>query len=92
VAKIINITGRPHVFTLTDGKTLRVFARKTAETANHLVSPEIKSAEKLGLIRIVGYVAPVPEKSAEDTPANPKQSKKTPVTEKSAADEKGENT
>jgi hypothetical protein len=82
VAKIINITNRPHIFTLTGGETLRVYARKTAEVKESLISEEIKKAEKLGLIRIAGYTAP----------DNLKQSKKTPVTEKSAADEKGEET
>lgn len=54
--KITEIKGRQQVFTLKDGKTLRVFARKSAEVAENNISDEIKRAESMGLIMITKVV------------------------------------
>lgn len=59
--KITEIKGRQQVFTLKDGKTLRVFARKSAEVAENNISDEIKRAESMGLIMITKSAKSVSE-------------------------------
>ena len=48
--KIIELKGKPHVFTLKDGKTFRIFARETKTIPDSNVSNELRLAETLGLI------------------------------------------
>lgn len=50
--KITELKGRAQVFTLKDGKTLRIFARQTKEVAESNVSNEMRIAEQMGLILI----------------------------------------
>ena len=67
MVRITDKKGNAHVFTLTDGTTLRVFAKKHKDIEEKLVSEEIKSAANLGLVLV--------EKFAE-TPVRGKQSLK----------------
>lgn len=48
--KITERKGRAQVFTLKDGKTLRVFARETVEVKDANISNEILIANQMGLI------------------------------------------
>lgn len=48
--KITELVGRPHVFTMKDGKTLRIFSRETKEVSESNISDEIKVAESMGLV------------------------------------------
>lgn len=48
--KITELKGRAQVFTLKDGKTLRIFARQTKEVADSNISKEMRIAEQMGLI------------------------------------------
>ena len=52
MTKIFDTVNRSHVFTLKDGKTLRVFAKNGADVDEKSISDEIRNAEKIGLIRI----------------------------------------
>lgn len=52
--KVIELKGAPHVFNLNDGSALRVYAYQAIPLSNALAkSPEIVSAEKIGLIKLV---------------------------------------
>ena len=48
--KITELKGRAQVFTLKDGKTLRIFARQTKEVVESNISNEMRIAEQMGLI------------------------------------------
>ena len=48
--KIIELKGKSQVFTLKDGKTLRIFARETKTIAESNISPELRIAETMGLV------------------------------------------
>ena len=48
--KITELKGRAQVFTLKDGKTLRIFARQSKEVADSNISKEMRIAEQMGLI------------------------------------------
>lgn len=61
--KITEIKGRVQVFTLKDGNTLRIFARKSKEVAEKNISDEIKLAERMGLIMITSSKEVVDVKS-----------------------------
>ena len=50
--KITELKGRVQVFTLKDGKTLRIFARQTKEVADSNISREMRIAEQMGLILV----------------------------------------
>lgn len=50
--KITELKGRAQVFTLKDGKTLRIFARQTKEVAESNISNEMRIAEQMGLILV----------------------------------------
>lgn len=50
--KITELKGRAQVFTLKDGKTLRIFARQTKEVADSNISREMRIAEQMGLILV----------------------------------------
>lgn len=50
--KITELKGRAQVFTLKDGKTLRIFARQTKEVAESNISKEMRIAEQMGLILV----------------------------------------
>lgn len=47
---ITELTGRAQVFTLKDGKTLRIFSRQTKEVAESNISNEMRIAEQMRLI------------------------------------------
>ena len=47
---ITELKGRAQVFTLKDGKTLRIFARDTKAVADSNISKEMRIAEQMGLI------------------------------------------
>ena len=55
--KITELKGRAKVFTLKDGKTLRILARDTVEVAESNISNEMKIAEQMGLILITKEVS-----------------------------------
>ena len=48
--KITENKGRAQVFTLKDGKTLRILARTSAEVKDSKISEEILIAEQMGLV------------------------------------------
>lgn len=48
--KITEIKGRAQVFTLKDGKTLRILAHQMKEVAESNISKELRIAEQMGLI------------------------------------------
>ena len=50
--KITELKGRAQVFTMKDGKTLRIFARQTKEVAESNISKEMRIAEQMGLILV----------------------------------------
>ena len=50
--KITELKGRAQVFTLKDGKTLRILARQTKEVAESNISNEMRIAEQMGLILV----------------------------------------
>ena len=50
--KITELKGRAQVFTMKDGKTLRIFARQTKEVAESNISNEMRIAEQMGLILV----------------------------------------
>lgn len=63
---VIEQKGVPHVFNLNNGKSLRIYAYQTIPLSNALAeSPEIVSAEKLGLISLVEVTEEKPVKSTE---------------------------
>ena len=67
---VIERKGVPHTFNLNDGSTLRVYAYQAVPLSNALAeSPEIVSAEKIGLISLV--------KVTEENPVAKTEIKKT---------------
>ena len=54
--KITELKGRAQVFTLKDGKTLRIFARETKEVAESNISNEMQIAKTMGLILMTPVV------------------------------------
>ena len=62
--KITELKGKSHVFTLKDGKTLRIFARETKKVADSNVSDELKIANTMGLIMLMSDSAEVPNKKS----------------------------
>ena len=48
--KITELKGKAQVFTMKDGKTLRIFARQMKEVADSNISKEMRIAEQMGLI------------------------------------------
>lgn len=59
--KIIEIKGSSHVFTLKNGKTLRILSRQTKEIEDSDFSNELKIAESMGLILLVKDSVEVPK-------------------------------
>lgn len=53
MVKIVELKGNSQVFTLADGTTFRIFARKSKECKSSLISGEMRLAEKMGLICII---------------------------------------
>lgn len=74
MVKVVELKGNSQVFTLTDGTTFRIFARKSKECKSSLISDEMKRAVKMGLIRLI----PVEKKpvTTEEVPVE------VPVTKK----------
>ena len=64
--KIIELKGKSQVFTLKNGKTLRIFARQTKEISESNISEGLKIAESMGLILLV--------KDSKEVPKNTKKS------------------
>ena len=52
MVRITELIGRPHTFTLKDGNTFRIFARKTKDISESKISDEMRRAEVKGLILI----------------------------------------
>lgn len=50
--KVTEIRGRAQVFTLKNGKTLRILARGSAEVKDSNISNEIHIAEQMGLVSL----------------------------------------
>ena len=53
MAKIFEIQGRPHIFTLKDGTTLRLMPRQEIEVEDKNISEGMKIANERGYIYIV---------------------------------------
>lgn len=51
--KIIEMKGTSHVYTLNDGTTFRIYARKAAIVKDELISDEMRRAEKLRILRFI---------------------------------------
>lgn len=58
--KILELKGKSQVFTLKDGKTLRIFARGTKKIADSNVSNELIIAESMGLVSLIKDSTVVP--------------------------------
>ena len=58
--KITELKGKAQVFTLKDGKTLRIFARETKKVADSNISNELKIAETMGLVLLTKDSTEVP--------------------------------
>lgn len=54
--KVIEVQGRPHTLTQTDGKTFRLFARQSKVIDDKLVSKEFYAEEKMKGIVITPVV------------------------------------
>ena len=54
--KVIEVQGRPHTLTQTDGKTFRLFARQSKVIDDKLVSKEFYAEEKMKSIMITPVV------------------------------------
>lgn len=65
--RITELKGKAQVFTLKDGKTLRVFARETKTIAENNISNEIKIAESMGLILLSKESVPKTTKKSGGT-------------------------
>ena len=59
--KITELKGKAQVFTLKDGKTLRIFARDTKKVADSNISDELRIAESMGLVLLTKDSAEVPK-------------------------------
>lgn len=59
--KIIELKGKSQVFTLKDGKTLRIFARQTKKVADSNISNELRIAESMGLVMLTKDYTEVPK-------------------------------
>lgn len=68
---ITELKGKAHVFTMKNGKTLRIFARDSQEVAEECISNEMIIAEKMGLIMMTPAVKAVITK---EVPKNTKKS------------------
>ena len=51
--KIIELKGKSQVFTLKNGKTLRILAHQEKEIAEANISENIKIAESMGLVLLI---------------------------------------
>ena len=65
--KIIELKGKSQVFTLKNGKTLRVLAHQEKEVSESNISENIKIAESMGLILLI-------KDSNKEVPKNIKKS------------------
>ena len=59
--KITELKGKAQVFTLKDGKALRIFARETKKVADSNISNELKIANTMGLILLTNDSTEVPK-------------------------------
>lgn len=59
--KIIELKGKSQVFTLKDGKTLRIFARQSKDVAESNISNELRIAERMGLVLITKDSTEIPK-------------------------------
>ena len=59
--KITELKGKSQVFTLKDGKTLRIFARETKKISESNISEELRIAESMGLILLTKDSTEVPK-------------------------------
>lgn len=59
--KIIELKGKSQVFTLKDGKTLRVLAHQEKKVADSNISNELKIAESMGLVLLTKDSTEVPK-------------------------------
>ena len=61
--KVVELRGKSHVFTLSHGKTFRIFAHQTKELSLSLVSNEVRLAESMGIIALIQEETPDEVKS-----------------------------
>jgi hypothetical protein len=59
--KIMELKSKSQVFTLKDGKTLRIFAHQVKKVADSNVSNELKIAESMGLVKLIKDSTEVPK-------------------------------
>lgn len=59
--KIIELKDKSQVFTLKDGKTLRIFARQTKKVADSNISDQLRIAENMGLVLMTKDSVEVPK-------------------------------
>lgn len=59
--RITELKGKPHVFTLKDGKTLRILAHETKKVADGNISEELRIAESMGLVLLTKNSTKVPK-------------------------------
>ncbi len=53
MAKIVELCGASHVFTLQNGSTLRIMSHKTKTVRDSLISDEMRRAESMKIISII---------------------------------------
>lgn len=56
--KVIELKGKSHVFTLSNGKTFRIFSNQRVDIQSSLVSEEMRLAESMGIIALVQEEVP----------------------------------
>ena len=59
--KIIELKGKSQVFTLKNGKTLRILARETKQVADSNISEELHIAKSMGLVSLIKDSTEVPK-------------------------------
>ena len=65
--RITELKGKSQVFTLKDGKTLRLFAHDTKKIADSKISTELKIAESMGLVLLTKDSVKVPNEKSGGT-------------------------
>lgn len=59
--KVVELKGKSHVFTLKDGKTLRIFSHQEKKVGDNNISNELKIAESMGLVKLLKDSTEVPK-------------------------------
>ena len=59
--RITELKGKSQVFTLKDGKTIRILAHETKKVADSVISDELRIAESMGLVLLTKNSTKVPK-------------------------------